>query len=80
MEVQELRAAFGRFFAVRGRHHEAIVEHDGAKKLIAEIESSSPGDEYYDARVKVLSVGPMAKTRILMSSTQSKYCATVSKS
>jgi hypothetical protein len=36
-------------------HHEAIVEHDGAKKLIAEIESSGPGDEYYDARVKVLS-------------------------
>jgi hemerythrin superfamily protein len=36
-------------------HHEAIVEHDGAKKLIAEIESSGPGDEYYDARVSVLS-------------------------
>ena len=36
-------------------HHEAIVEHDGAKKLIAEIESSGPDDEYYDARVSVLS-------------------------
>lgn len=36
-------------------HHEAIVEHDGAKKLIAEIESSGPDDEYYDARVTVLS-------------------------
>jgi hemerythrin superfamily protein len=36
-------------------HHEAIVEHDGAKKLIAEIEASGPEDEYYDAKVKVLS-------------------------
>jgi hypothetical protein len=36
-------------------HHEAIIEHDHAKKLIAEIESSGPDDEYYDARVKVLS-------------------------
>jgi len=36
-------------------HHEAIVEHDGAKKLMAEIESSGPDNEYYDARVKVLS-------------------------
>lgn len=36
-------------------HHEAIIEHDGAKKLIAEIESSSPDDEFYDARVSVLS-------------------------
>jgi len=36
-------------------HHEAEVEHDSAKKLIAEIESSGPEDEYYDAKVKVLS-------------------------
>jgi hemerythrin superfamily protein len=36
-------------------HHEAIVEHDAAKKLIAEIEASGPGDDYYDAKVKVLS-------------------------
>jgi hemerythrin superfamily protein len=36
-------------------HHEAEVEHDGAKKLIAEIEASGPDDDYYDARVKVLS-------------------------
>jgi hypothetical protein len=36
-------------------HHEAEVEHGGAKKLIAEIEASGPQDDYYDAKVKVLS-------------------------
>jgi len=36
-------------------HHEAEVEHNGAKKLIAEIEASSPDDDYFDAKVKVLS-------------------------
>jgi hypothetical protein len=39
----------------RDLHHEAIVEHDGAKKLIAEIEASSPNDDFFDAKVKVLS-------------------------
>jgi len=34
---------------------EAQVEHDGAKVLIAELEEGSPGDDYYDAKVKVLS-------------------------
>ncbi len=34
---------------------EAYVEHDGAKVLIAEIEKGGPGDEFYDAKVKVLS-------------------------
>ena len=34
---------------------EAYVEHDGAKELIAEIEAGGPDDEYYDAKVKVLS-------------------------
>ena len=33
---------------------EAYVEHDGAKKLIAEIEAMKPADAYYDAKVKVL--------------------------
>ena len=33
---------------------EAQVEHDGAKKLIAEIEAMQPSDEFYDAKVKVL--------------------------
>jgi hypothetical protein len=33
---------------------EAYVEHDGAKKLIAEIEAMRPSDDFYDAKVKVL--------------------------
>lgn len=33
---------------------EAYVEHDSAKKLIAEIEAMKPGQEFYDAKVKVL--------------------------
>ena len=31
------------------------MEHDGAKKLIAEIENAGPDDDYFDARVTVLS-------------------------
>lgn len=34
---------------------EAYVEHDGAKVLIAEIEAGEPSDEFYDAKVTVLS-------------------------
>lgn len=34
---------------------EAYVEHDSAKVLIAEIETGGPGDDFYDAKVKVLS-------------------------
>jgi hemerythrin superfamily protein len=34
---------------------EAYVEHDSAKVLIAEILAGSPDDEFYDAKVKVLS-------------------------
>lgn len=38
-------------------HHEAVVEHEGAKELIAKIRESggAEGDDYFDARVKVLS-------------------------
>ena len=36
-------------------HHEAEIEHNGAKKLIAEIEASSPDDDYFGPRVSVLS-------------------------
>lgn len=34
---------------------EAYVEHDGAKQLINEIEAGSPDEDFYDAKVKVLS-------------------------
>ena len=34
---------------------EAYVEHDGAKVIIAELMQSEPGDDFYDAKVKVLS-------------------------
>ncbi len=34
---------------------EAYVEHDGAKVLIAELIAAKPEDEFYDAKVKVLS-------------------------
>lgn len=33
---------------------EAMVEHDSAKQLIAEIEAMKPSDHLYDAKVKVL--------------------------
>ena len=36
-------------------HHEAVVEHGGAKKLIAEIQGMSSEDDYFDAKVTVLS-------------------------
>jgi len=34
---------------------EAYVEHDAAKVLIAEIEAGGPDDDFYEAKVKVLS-------------------------
>jgi hypothetical protein len=34
---------------------ESYVEHDGAKVLIAEIINGGPSDEFYNAKVKVLS-------------------------
>jgi hypothetical protein len=36
-------------------HHEAVVEHAGAKNLIAEIQGMSASDDYFDAKVAVLS-------------------------
>ncbi len=33
---------------------EADVEHDGAKRLIEEIEAGAPGDDHWDAKVTVL--------------------------
>lgn len=45
------------FIAATGEkdiHEEALVEHDAAKKLIAEIDAGAAGDALFDARVKVL--------------------------
>ena len=36
-------------------YNEAYVEHDGAKVLIAELLAGTPADDFYDAKVKVLS-------------------------
>lgn len=36
-------------------HHEAIIEHAGAKHLIEEIEATDVNDEFFDARITVLS-------------------------
>ena len=43
-------------------HHEAEVEHHGAKELIAEIERSSASDDYFKAKVNVL--GEMIKHHV----------------
>jgi hemerythrin superfamily protein len=40
--------------ADKAKHHEAAVEHDGVKTLIAQIESAGPGDDFHDARMTVL--------------------------
>lgn len=36
-------------------HHEAEIEHAGAKNLISQIEKSTPEDDYFDSKVHVLS-------------------------
>ncbi len=38
-----------------GLLNESYVEHDGAKILISEIEASQPDQQFYDAKVTVLS-------------------------
>jgi len=38
-----------------GLLNEGLVEHDGSKVLIAELLASQPNEEFYDAKVKVLS-------------------------
>src|ERR1700736_6934593 len=35
----------------KDKHHEAAIEHDGAKKLIAQNEESDPSDDYFDSKV-----------------------------
>jgi len=48
-------AAFLAATSDKALHHEAEVEHAGAKKLIAEIEDANSSDDYFEAKVKVLS-------------------------
>jgi hemerythrin superfamily protein len=38
-----------------GLLNEGYVEHDGSKVLVAELIASAPNEEFYDAKVKVLS-------------------------
>jgi hypothetical protein len=54
IEEEVFYPAFIEAKAERELHHEAEVEHAIARRLIAEIEASTPVDAYYDARVKVL--------------------------
>lgn len=55
IEEEIFYPAFLAATADKDLHHEAIVEHDGAKKLIAQIQATNPADEYFDAKVTVLS-------------------------
>jgi hypothetical protein len=55
IEEEIFYPAFLEATADKDMHHEAVVEHDGAKSLIAEIEGMRAGDDYFDAKVTVLS-------------------------
>jgi hemerythrin superfamily protein len=55
IEEEIFYPAFLEATADKDLHHEAVVEHAGAKKLIAEIEKMRAGDDYFDAKVTVLS-------------------------
>jgi hypothetical protein len=55
IEEQIFYPAFLKATKDKDMHHEAVIEHDGAKKLIAEIEASDPSDDYFDSKVHVLS-------------------------
>jgi Hemerythrin HHE cation binding domain len=46
----------------KDKHHEAAVEHRAAEQLIAEIEQSTAGDDYFRAKVNVL--GEMIKHHV----------------
>jgi hemerythrin superfamily protein len=55
IEEEIFYPAFLRATEDKDMHHEAEIEHAGAKNLIAQIEQSGPDDDYYDSKVKVLS-------------------------
>jgi hemerythrin superfamily protein len=55
IEEEIFYPAFLAATADKDMHHEAVVEHQGAKDLIAQIEGMSASDEYFEAKVTVLS-------------------------
>jgi hemerythrin superfamily protein len=55
IEEEIFYPAFLNATADKDMHHEAVVEHAGAKELIAQIEAMSAGDDYFEAKVTVLS-------------------------
>jgi len=55
IEEQIFYPAFLQATKDKDMHHEAVIEHGGAKRLIAEIEASDPSDDYFDSKVHVLS-------------------------
>ena len=55
IEEEIFNPAFLQATGDQDMHHEAIVEHAGAKTLIAQIQDMSPSDDYFDAKVTVLS-------------------------
>lgn len=55
IEEEIFYPAFLKATGERGMHHEAEIEHVAAKTLIAEIEGSGHDDDYFNARVEVLS-------------------------
>jgi hypothetical protein len=55
IEEEIFYPAFLKATGDRPMHHEAELEHRSAKDVIAAIEESDPEDDYFDARVKVLS-------------------------
>jgi hemerythrin superfamily protein len=54
LEEEMFYPAFLEIVGDEQTHHEATIEHSGAKSLIEEIELLGPEDEYFDARVNVL--------------------------
>jgi hemerythrin superfamily protein len=55
IEEQIFYPAFLKATRDKALHHEAQIEHQGAKALIVQIENSGPRDEFFDSKVKVLS-------------------------
>jgi len=55
IEEEIFYPAFFKATGDKDMHHEAIVEHAGAKRLIADIRTMAASDDYFDARVHVLS-------------------------